>query len=65
MAVVAVSATLNDPVASRRRNVFEDLERGAIAQALEASGGNITEAAARLGIWRQTLQRKMTKLGMR
>ena len=35
------------------------LSRAAIQQALEASRGNISEAARRLGISRQTLYRKM------
>jgi transcriptional regulator with PAS, ATPase and Fis domain len=36
-----------------------ELSRSAIKQALESSHGNVSEAARRLGISRQTLYRKM------
>jgi sigma-54 dependent transcriptional regulator, acetoin dehydrogenase operon transcriptional activator AcoR len=38
---------------------LEEISRAAIRQALEGSRGNISEAARRLGISRQTLYRKM------
>ncbi|MES2880054.1 MAG: sigma-54-dependent Fis family transcriptional regulator [Pseudomonadota bacterium] len=38
---------------------LEELSRGVIRQALESSGGNISQAARRLGISRQTLYRKL------
>jgi transcriptional regulator of acetoin/glycerol metabolism len=38
---------------------LEELSRSAIRQALESSNGNISEAARRLGISRQTLYRKL------
>jgi sigma-54 dependent transcriptional regulator, acetoin dehydrogenase operon transcriptional activator AcoR len=38
---------------------LEELSRSAIRQALESSSGNISEAARRLGISRQTLYRKL------
>lgn len=66
MAVVVVAAVaLNEVGATPVRDVFRELEQHAIRQALAASGGNITHAAARLGIFRTTLQRKMRKLGLR
>ena len=41
---------------------LEDIERQAIMTALEASGGNKSEAARRLGITRKTLRAKLQKL---
>ena len=41
-----------------------DAERRAIERALEASGGNVTRAAKRLGIARATIYRKMARLGL-
>ena len=42
-----------------------DMERGAIAAALEGSGHNLTRTAAALGIDRTTLHRKLKKYGLR
>ena len=42
-----------------------DVERQAIADALERSGGNLTDAARALGIHRSTLHRKLERLGLR
>ncbi len=41
-----------------------DAEKRAIERALDASGGNVTKAAQRLGIARATIYRKMQKLGV-
>ncbi len=41
-----------------------DAERRAIERALDASGGNVTRAARRLGIARATIYRKMARLGV-
>ncbi len=41
-----------------------DAEKHAIQRALEASGGNVTKAAKRLGIARATIYRKMQRLGV-
>ncbi len=41
-----------------------EVERRALAQALEASGNNITQAARALGIDRVTLHRKLKKYGL-
>ena len=42
-------------------NTLEAIERRAIAQALEATGNNKSEAARRLGITRATLHNKLQK----
>jgi two-component system, NtrC family, response regulator HydG len=44
---------------------LESLERRAIASALSASGGNVTEVGRRLGLGRTTLYRKLRKYGLR
>lgn len=41
---------------------LDAVEREHILRTLEASGGNVTEAARRLGLHRRTLQRKLQKL---
>ena len=43
---------------------LQEVERQALAQALEASGNNITQAARALGINRVTLHRKLNKYGL-
>jgi two-component system, NtrC family, response regulator AtoC len=40
---------------------MEDAEKNAIAQALQACGGNRTKAAQQLGISRRTLHRKLNE----
>lgn len=42
---------------------LEELERAAILDALEAAGGNKSEAARRLGITRKTMHSKLAKYG--
>jgi DNA-binding NtrC family response regulator len=42
-----------------------ELERGIIEEALRASGGRVTDAAARLGLERSHLYKKMRRLGLR
>jgi transcriptional regulator with PAS, ATPase and Fis domain len=39
-----------------------DLEKELIWSALQRSGGNVSKAAAALGIYRQQLQRKLKKI---
>ncbi len=41
---------------------LDDVERAHILAVLEDCGGNISEAARRLGLYRRTLQRKLQKL---
>nr|WP_241733168.1 helix-turn-helix domain-containing protein [Aeromicrobium phoceense] len=43
---------------------MEEAERDAIVRALEASHGNRSAAASRLGIGRTTLYRKVRQLGI-
>jgi arginine utilization regulatory protein len=47
------------------RSAVKDLEREAIQQALRAAKGNLSQAAAILGLPRQTLQYRVKKLGLR
>lgn len=44
---------------------LEDIERKALKEAMEKSGGNFTQAARILGVTRQTLYRKLEKHGMK
>jgi len=53
------------PLTEGRERLVEDYERMAIERALEKSGGNVSEAARQLGIHRQNLQQKITKLAIR
>jgi Nif-specific regulatory protein len=46
------------------RQAVEDVERNLIREALAASGGNRAQAAARLGLSRQGLLKKMQRLGL-
>jgi DNA-binding NtrC family response regulator len=52
------------PLTEAKARLVERFERRAILRALQASGGNISAAARRLGIHRQSLQQKMEKLGI-
>jgi two-component system response regulator HydG len=49
--------------ASSRRQSLEELERAAILATLEATEGNKSEAARRLGITRKTLHKKLREYG--
>ncbi len=60
----ASSASSSDG-ASGLRGEIADLERERVEQALELSGGNQTRAAARLGISRRGLIRKLEKYGFK
>ncbi|GAB6064185.1 sigma-54 interaction domain-containing protein [Deferrisoma palaeochoriense] len=53
------------PVPADLKEAQKAAERRAIREALEAEGGNITRAAARLGISRQLLGYKMRRHGLR
>jgi DNA-binding NtrC family response regulator len=59
-------ADLNLPV-PKGPGTFEEegLNRGAIEASLRAAGGNVSRAAASLGLSRQALYRRMERLGMR
>src|SRR4051812_20299123 len=62
MKYVAAVARVN--VDGERRDVLFEIEATAIRHVLNACGGNITEAARRLGLHRQSLQRKMRRHGL-
>ncbi len=55
---------LDLPLSEARDRVTEDFERASIGHALEQEFGNISAAARRLGIHRQSLQQKLRQLGM-
>ena len=44
---------------------LDDLERYYIEHVLDATNGNISQAARLLGLHRSSLQRRMRKLGLR
>lgn len=48
----------------RHMSMLETAERGAIIKALDAAGGNKSEAAALLGMGRSTLYRRLRQLGL-
>lgn len=49
------------PVAAMPYGNLEDIELAAVKDALKRSGGNLSQAAAILGITRQSLYRRMEK----
>ncbi|MBA4609133.1 hypothetical protein H1W00_11650 [Aeromicrobium sp. Marseille-Q0843] len=57
-------ARLQQAPTGRRLTPMEEAERDAIVRALEASHGNRSAAASRLGIGRTTLYRKVRQLGI-
>lgn len=59
-ATIWAVAPMNDT--GERRDVLFELEADAIRQVLAQCDGNVTEAARRLGIHRQSLQRKIRRM---
>jgi len=59
----ATGAPAPEPLLAGR--LLEEIEREAIVQTLELTGGNREETAARLGIGERTLYRKLEKYGLR
>jgi DNA-binding NtrC family response regulator len=53
------------PLTEAKEKLLESFERTMIEAALERHDGNVTAASRRLGIHRQSLQQKMTQLGIR
>ena len=53
------------PLTEARSQLVEDFERTVIRRALDAEADNVSAAARRLGIHRQSLQQKMKGLGIR
>ena len=56
------SEYLDRPLTEARNQLVEDFERFAIQRALEQEQGNISAAARKLGIHRQSLQQKLKQL---
>ncbi|MDX6447003.1 MAG: hypothetical protein QOH71_4077 [Blastocatellia bacterium] len=61
---VASNGNLLVPYTSDFRDDRKEFERRYIARCLEESGGNVTKAAAVLGMHRQSLQHKLRELGL-
>lgn len=57
-----IVAALRDALEPLPAESLDQIERGHILGVLHACGGNISEAARRLGLHRRTLQRKLQKL---
>jgi DNA-binding NtrC family response regulator len=55
----------NSSVAPRRLRTLEEIERDAIAEALERHDGNVAQVVRELGIGRTTLYRKIKKYELR
>ena len=53
------------PASARLADRVQGFEKQQIEAALKAAGGNMTEAAGRLGLERSHLYKKMRKLGVR
>ncbi|MDT5293413.1 MAG: hypothetical protein QOJ76_293 [Acidobacteriota bacterium] len=63
-AVVVEAGALAVPFTSDFREDRREFERRYIARCLEETGGNVTRAAAILGMHRQSLQHKLRELGL-
>ncbi len=61
---VSTNGNLAVPYTSDFRDDRREFERRYIARCLEESGGNVTRAAAVLGMHRQSLQHKLRELGL-
>lgn len=57
-----IRAAVEDALEPLPAENLDQVERNHILGVLHACGGNITEAARRLGLYRRTLQRKLQKL---
>ena len=53
------------PLTEARNQLVEDFERQAICRAMNAESNNVSAAARKLGIHRQSLQQKMKQLGIK
>src|SRR5438477_7291194 len=60
----ATEGALAVPFTADFRSDRREFERRYIARCLEGSGGNVTRAAAILGMHRQSLQHKLRELGL-
>jgi DNA-binding NtrC family response regulator len=64
VAPVFEAGALAVPFTSDFREDRREFERRYIARCLEETGGNVTRAAAILGMHRQSLQHKLRELGL-
>lgn len=62
---VGLQAYLDLPFSEAKQQLVADFERLAIQNALSAEDGNVSGAARRLGIHRQSLQQKIKQLGIK
>ncbi|MEZ4320226.1 MAG: response regulator [Myxococcota bacterium] len=62
LATALENARQHGPAAEVPSERLDDVERAHILAVLDDCGGNISEAARRLGLYRRTLQRKLQKL---
>jgi DNA-binding NtrC family response regulator len=53
-----------DDLATAKKKAVDRLERAMVTEALREHGGNISQAARRLGLHRQSLQQKLHELGI-
>jgi hypothetical protein len=53
------------PLVEAKSQIVEALERSLISAALTRAEGNVSEAARQLGMHRQSLQQKISQLGIR
>jgi DNA-binding NtrC family response regulator len=53
-----------DDLATAKKKLIDRLERAMVTEALRQHGGNISQAARRLGLHRQSLQQKLHELGI-
>jgi len=60
-----VETPQGDDIKTASRSAALGAERRMISEALEATGGNVTHAAQKLGLSRRGLQIKMKELGLR
>ncbi len=69
-AITRGARSVSSPIASTRdfkaakEHLIESFEREFLTDALRRHGGNITHAAQEMGMYRQQLQTKLTKLGI-
>ena len=61
----ALSPGIKKPFKEYVRDQVENVERQMIARALDESGGNVTQAAKKMGLSRKGLQLKMSKYHLR
>jgi transcriptional regulator with PAS, ATPase and Fis domain len=61
----AFAEYLDLPLTEAKNQLIESFEQLAIARALRHHAGNVSAAARQLGIHRQSLQQKITQLGIR